>query len=140
MEIRKLLAQTDSHLSFSKKYWDVVFGDIVAVVKHFERYGKLDFSCKSSFISLIPKIKDPLILRNYRPISLIGSIYKIIAKILVHQLKRVLGSCIDVVQSAYVEGRNILDGPLVVNEIVHGQKRKKKKECFTLQSRFQQSL
>ena len=100
-----------------KKYWDVLLGDIAAVVKYFECYGKLDPSCNSSFISLLPKIKDPQQLKDFRPISLIGSIYKIIAKILAIRLKHVMGQCIDEVQTAYVAGRNILDGPLLVNEI-----------------------
>lgn len=57
---------------FIKKYWDVLLGDIAVVVKYFERYGKLDSSCNSSFISLLPKIKDPQQLKDYRPISLMG--------------------------------------------------------------------
>lgn len=38
-----------------------------------------------------------------------------------------MGHCIDEVQSAYVEGRNILDGPLIVNEICSWAKKSKKK-------------
>lgn len=66
---------------FIKKYWEVLLGDIAAVVKYFEWHGQLDKSCTSSFISLIPKVKDPLKISEFRPISLIGCIYKIIAKI-----------------------------------------------------------
>lgn len=112
---------------FYKKYWDVLLGDIAAVVKHFERHGRIDQSCNSSFISLVPKIKDPSFFSDYRPISLIGSIYKIISKLLASRLQMVLGNCIDEVQSAYVEGRNILDGPLVVNEVCSWAKASKKK-------------
>ena len=92
-------------------------GDIVAFVKYFERYGKLDPACSTSFFSLIPKIKDPLKFNDFHPISLIGCLYKIISKILATRLKKVIGNCIDEVQSAYVDGRNILDGPLIVNEV-----------------------
>ena len=110
---------------FIKKYWEVLLGDIAAVVKYFERHGTLDSSCNSSFISLIPKVKDPLLLSDYKPISLIGCMYKIIAKILAVRIKKVMGHCIDEVQSAYVEGRNILDGPLVVNEVCAWAKKSK---------------
>lgn len=110
---------------FIKKYWEVLLGDIAAVVKYFERHGTLDSSCNSSFISLIPKVKDPLLLSDYKPISLIGCMYKIIAKILAVRIKKVMGHCIDEVQSAYVEGGNILDGPLVVNEVCAWAKKSK---------------
>ena len=112
---------------FIKKYWEVLLGDIAAVVKYFELHGKIDPSCNSSFISLLPKIKDPQQLKDYRPISLIGCIYKIIANILAVRLKLVMGQCIDEVQTTYVVGRNILDGPLLVNEICAWSKKVKKK-------------
>ena len=111
---------------FIKKYWEVLLGDIAVVVKYFELHGKIDPSCNSSFISLLPKIKDPQQLKDYRPISLIGCIYKIIANILAVRLKLVMGQCIDEVQTTYVVGRNILDGPLLVNEICAWSKKAKK--------------
>nr|KAJ0196618.1 hypothetical protein LSAT_V11C700361550 [Lactuca sativa] len=63
---------------FIKKYWGILHEDIINYVKHFERYGRLERGCNSAFITLIPKIKDPSHLRDYRPISLIGCLYKII--------------------------------------------------------------
>lgn len=56
---------------FIKKYWDVLLGDIAAIVKYFKRCGNTDSSCNSSFISLVPKVKDPLLISDYRSISLI---------------------------------------------------------------------
>ena len=83
--------------------------------------------CNSSFITLIPKCKDPSSLAEFRPISLIGCTYKIISKLLACRLKQVIGSVVDEVQSAYIEGRNILDGPLIVNEISSWAKKVNKK-------------
>lgn len=71
----------------------------------------------TSFITLAAKRKDTFCLDDYRPISLIGSMYKIITKILALRIKKVIGSVVDEVQSAFVEGRNILEGPLIVNEV-----------------------
>nr|GFB17554.1 RNA-directed DNA polymerase, eukaryota, reverse transcriptase zinc-binding domain protein [Tanacetum cinerariifolium] len=45
----------------------------------------------SSFITLIPKISNANIVKDFRPISLIGSVYKIVAKVLANRLVMVLG-------------------------------------------------
>lgn len=63
------------------------------------------------------KSKDPVHFGDFRPINLIGSIYKIIAKLLANRLKKVIGNIIDEVQSSYVEGRYILEGLMIVNEL-----------------------
>jgi len=49
----------------------------------------------ASFLTLIPKVHDPQNLNEYRPISLIGSIYKIVVKLLAKRLKRVMPIIID---------------------------------------------
>lgn len=102
---------------FIKSHWSFLGADIINYVKHFEHVGTISPGCNSSFISLVPKIKDPLKMNDYRPISLIGCLYKITAKLLETRLKKVVGSIIGEAQSAYVAGRNILDGPLIVNEV-----------------------
>jgi len=112
---------------FMKRHWVILKQDILAFVKHFEQWGRFSDGCNSSSISLVAKVKDPLNLGDYRPISLIGSMYKIVAKILALRVKRVLGSCIGEVQSAYIEGRSILEGPLIVNELCSWTKSKGRK-------------
>ena len=101
--------------------------DVMRCVRHFEEVGSLSRGSNSSFITLLPKVKDPLNLVDYRPISLIGCIYKIIAKALASRLKKVIGSVIDEIQTAFVEGRNILDGPLIINELCSWAKKFKQK-------------
>lgn len=54
-----------------------------------------------------------------RPINLIGSIYKILAKVLAGRLQKVLPCIISKNQGAFVKGWQILDGVLVANECVH---------------------
>nr|GEV36937.1 RNA-directed DNA polymerase, eukaryota [Tanacetum cinerariifolium] len=61
-----------------------------------------------------------------RPISLVGSLYKIIAKILANRLVMVLGDLVNEIQSAFVADRQILDGPFILNELVQWCKKKKK--------------
>ncbi|GJR01647.1 RNA-directed DNA polymerase, eukaryota [Tanacetum coccineum] len=64
---------------------------------------------------------------DFRPISLIGSVYKIIAKILANRLSLVIPDLISDVQSAFVANRQILDGPFIINELISWCKFKKTK-------------
>ncbi|KAL4560863.1 hypothetical protein LXL04_033019 [Taraxacum kok-saghyz] len=101
--------------------------DIMRFVKYFETHGCFSKGCNLSFITLIPKVKDPLSLNDFRPISLIGCVYKIIAKTLATRLKKVIETVIDEVQTAFIGGRNILDGPMVINEVCNWAKKEKHK-------------
>nr|GEY90244.1 RNA-directed DNA polymerase, eukaryota [Tanacetum cinerariifolium] len=61
-----------------------------------------DCGGNSSFIALIPKSQNANMVKDFRPISLIGSLYKIIAKILANCLVGVLEDIVSDVQSAFV--------------------------------------
>ncbi|GJX47690.1 RNA-directed DNA polymerase, eukaryota [Tanacetum coccineum] len=79
---------------------------------------KLANGCNPSFIVFIPKMTDPLSFSDYRPISLIGCVYKVISNILANRLAKVISSVISPNQSAFLVGRQILDGCLIANEII----------------------
>ncbi|GJZ10726.1 RNA-directed DNA polymerase, eukaryota [Tanacetum coccineum] len=83
------------------------------------------FRCNSSFVALIPKINDPKLVSDYRPISLIGSIYKVVTKVLANRLSTVISDIISDVQSAFLPNRQILDGPFIISELISWCKRKK---------------
>jgi len=52
--------------------------DIVHAFESFEHSGIIPKGCNCSFIALVPKVKDPKNLDEYKPISLVGLIYKIL--------------------------------------------------------------
>ncbi|GJU10200.1 RNA-directed DNA polymerase, eukaryota [Tanacetum coccineum] len=113
-----------------KKYWDSMSHDIISYVKHFDSFASIPKGCNSSFITLIPKSDDPLVIGDFRPISLIGCQYKIIAKILANRLALVIPSVVREVQMAFIKGHQIIDGPPMVDKIISWAKRKKKKLMF----------
>ncbi|KAJ0469381.1 putative RNA-directed DNA polymerase [Helianthus annuus] len=112
---------------FLKHFWGMFETDFYSLLDYFYVHGKLNRGCNSSFITLIPKISDPQSINKFRPISLIGCISKVVSKILATRLKGVIGSVVSDVQTAYIEGRSILEGPLIVNEIVSWAKKSKRK-------------
>jgi len=77
-------------------------------------------------MTLVPKKDKPSELNEFRPISLVGCIYKILSKVLANRLRKVLSSVIDVNQSAFLEGRGLMDNVLVAKETVDFLKKEKK--------------
>ena len=67
---------------------------------------------------MIPKIDNSISLHEYRPISLVGCIYKIIAKILSNRLELVLPCLIDNNKPTFTKGRGLLDSVVVANEFI----------------------
>ncbi|RVW90113.1 Transposon TX1 uncharacterized 149 kDa protein [Vitis vinifera] len=73
-------------------------------------------SLNSTFLLLIPKKEGAEDLRDFRPISLVGSVYKLLAKVPANRLKSVMGEVISDSQQAFIQGRQILDDVLIANE------------------------
>ncbi|GJQ97442.1 RNA-directed DNA polymerase, eukaryota [Tanacetum coccineum] len=61
------------------------------------------------------------------PISLIGSFYKIVGKLLANRIASVVEDLISNEQSAFVKGRQIMDGPMILNETLNWCKKEMKK-------------
>ena len=106
------------HFGFIKEFWEVVKGDIMRFVNDFHRNDKLTRGINTTFIALIPKVDSPQRLNDFRPISLVGCLYKILSKVLANRLKMVMGSLISETQTAFEKDRQILDGILIANEVV----------------------
>nr|GEU89305.1 RNA-directed DNA polymerase, eukaryota, reverse transcriptase zinc-binding domain protein [Tanacetum cinerariifolium] len=102
----------------TRQFWSSIENDVFAAVSHFFTFGDIPNGCNSSFIALIPKVPDANFVKDFRPISLIGSMYKIIAKILANRLVGVLGDIVNEVQSDFITKRQILDGPFILNEVI----------------------
>nr|GEU39476.1 RNA-directed DNA polymerase, eukaryota, reverse transcriptase zinc-binding domain protein [Tanacetum cinerariifolium] len=60
-------------------------------------------------------------------------------KILANRLRTVIGSCISSVQSAFIQGRNILDGPLILNKFLSWY-RDRKKELMVFKVDFEKAF
>ena len=69
---------------------------------------KIHVSARRGVVTLIPKRdKDPLFLKNWRPLTMLNTDYKILAKLLAKRIKEVLPSLIDENQTGFMEGRQI---------------------------------
>lgn len=115
------------NFKFLKRFWNCLQHDFVRLFDEFFNSDSFSFGCMSSFIALIPKAKDPVSLNEFRPISLIGCVNKVISKVMVGRLKNVIGGLISEEQSAFIANRSILDGPLILNEVLSWLNKLKKR-------------
>jgi len=107
---------------FIKEFWDILKDDMMRFLTEFNRNGRLAKGINNTFIALIPKVDSTQRLNDFRPISLVGSMYKILAKVLANRLRSVLYYVVSDTQSTFIKGRQIL----VANEIVDEAHRCKK--------------
>ena len=75
------------------------------VINYFHEMGSFEQSLNATFLALIPKKSDAIEVKDFKPISLVGGIYKILAKILANRLRLVLPNIISPSQNAFVQGR-----------------------------------
>ena len=75
---------------FYKSFWHIMGNDVTVVVLKALSSSNVPESINTTFISLIPKIKNPKKVTDFRPISFCNIIYKLIAKVVANQLKKFL--------------------------------------------------
>ena len=108
---------------FFRTNWSTVRPAVSQEIKHFFNSGVLPNNINHTHLRLIPKIRSPRVVADYRPIALTSVYYKIILKIITKRLQQVLDSIISENQSAFVPGRAIADNMIITHETLHYLKR-----------------
>nr|GEW08656.1 RNA-directed DNA polymerase, eukaryota [Tanacetum cinerariifolium] len=103
---------------FFRRYWRFIGSDFCSAAECFFESGSFSKGSNSSFIALIPKVTDAKFVTDFRPVSLIGCVYKVVTKILANRLATVISDLVFDIQSAFVANRQILDGPFILNELL----------------------
>jgi hypothetical protein len=101
------------------KFWVHIVDNLHKSISHGLKKGKLYKLQRRSVIRLIAKNgKDQADIKGWRPISLIDTDTKILAKCLVNKLKKVCEEVISPEQLAYVNGRVLQDGHLLIERVL----------------------
>ena len=108
MECNKSPGHDGLPAEFYRVFWVDIADLLMEVYNYSFTQGELPISQRRGIISLIPKKdRDGLLIKNYRPITLLSVDYKIIAKCIATRLKTVLDSLIHTDQSGFLKGRHI---------------------------------
>ena len=89
------------------------------MVRKSQNCNKIGGSTNSTFLALIPKEKGANSFERFRPISLCNIGYKLITKVIANRIKEVLPSIIPENQGGFIQGRQIVDNIILVQEVIH---------------------
>jgi hypothetical protein len=119
MKRNKSLGTDGFPADFYHDFWDFVKWDLKDLIDDFAK-GTLDISILNyGIITLVPKIADAKQIQKFRPICLLNVSFKIITKVLMNRLSRCVSPVISPTQTAFVKGRYIMEGVVILHEALN---------------------
>ncbi|XP_050225835.1 uncharacterized protein LOC126675263 [Mercurialis annua] len=110
---------------FYKKAWKILKHDILQLFFNFHQTGFFPTGLNTAFLVLIPKLKGAIDIKDFRPISLINGVFKLLSKVLANRLSPILPLLISDNQFGFIKGRNIHDCHMIASELIHLANRRK---------------
>ena len=99
-----------------KTFWTLIGKDLHEVFLSSIEHNNLPLSCRRAVLTMIPKKDDTSLLKNWRPVSIIGCDYKILTRALSLRLQTVLPDILDIDQSYCVPVRHISDNVRFISD------------------------
>jgi hypothetical protein len=123
---------------FYQHFWDIIKPDLLALFNEFHQ-GTLPLHCLNfGIITLLPKKTEATMIQQYRPICLLNVSFKIFTKVLTNRINLVAQKVIRSSQTAFLPGRYIIEGVVVLHETIH-ELHKRKKDGFILKLDFEKA-
>lgn len=82
------------NFAFFKEFWYLIKDEVRIMLDQFYANEVVPRGLLAYFVALISKVSSPMGLKDYRPISLLGSLYKFLSKVLAKRLAGVMNSII----------------------------------------------
>jgi hypothetical protein len=83
------------------------------------------YRLKFGMIILIPKCREATIIQQFRPICLLNVSFKIFTKVATDRILEIAKKVISPTQAAFLPGRDIMEGVIILHEMIHKMHRKK---------------
>jgi hypothetical protein len=113
--------------NFVQVCWQIVKKYLHKMILKSQDCKKIGGSTNSSFLALIPKEKGANSFNRFQPIFLCNIGYKIITKVIASRLKGILSDLIPENQGGFVQGSQIADNIILVQEAIHSSLKRKEK-------------
>lgn len=127
-EPNKAPGYDDFKIGFIKKIWSQQVILSLYLYSHF--FSLVNSLHLSILVSIIPKIQQPFRIEDFRPISVVGSLCKIISKVIANRLEHVIGKVINDNQIGFIKDRYIFDVIHTSSESVQWLKKKNNKGYY----------
>jgi hypothetical protein len=119
MELNKAPGPDGFPAEFYKKFWDIIKTDLMALFEQLYS-GELPlFKLNYGIITLLPKKEEANQIQQYRPICLLNVSFKIFTKAATNRITGIAPKVIKPTQSAFMPGRHILEGVVILHETIH---------------------
>lgn len=116
--------------AFYRQHWEIIKPGVLSYVKLFFEQSYLDPRINKTHLCLIPRVENPITIKDYRPIRLANVACNIISKILAERMKPWLHNIITENQLAFIPGRFITDNVLISHELMNSLHTKNLKNKF----------
>ena len=130
---------------FSREFYQFfgkdLIGFIMAYINFSEQIGILSNNQRIGVITLLPKgQKDKKSLKNWRPITLLSTLYKIISGVIGNRFKKFLPKVIGLDQKGFVDGRFIGEVTRLLYDTIHDAYTTKGKKGIIMSIDFEKAF
>ena len=125
MELNKSSGPDGFPAEFYQTFWEIIKKDLMSLFNDFHNKRLPLFSLNFGIITLLYKKSDAIQIQQYRPICLLNVSFKVFTKALTNRLSVIAQNEIRPTQSAFMPGRFIMEGVVVLHESIHEMHRKK---------------
>lgn len=115
---------------FLQLHWQTIKEEVMQMVKGFFDLSVDITPINQANIVMIPKIAQPQRVEDFRPISIMNAVPKLIAKVLSNRLRGSLPDLISSSQTAFIGGRQISENFNTTRELLHHISSSGKCACF----------
>jgi hypothetical protein len=125
MECNKALGPDGFPTKFYQPCWKIFKEDLMSLFREFHRGDLPLYSLNFGMIFLLPKCREAAKIQQYMPICLLNVSFKIFTKVATNRVTQIAQKIISPSQTAFLLGRNIMEGVIVLHETIHEMYRKK---------------